>query len=416
VGIEAQILPGIEGGIDQFLMALTNGLRNSDTDRYRLIGQPGAEAYFREWAGDRLDIVERPAPPVSLAERAKRALGPIRRPAGRALRSAFGATPQAAAGTSPALRESDGFFERLGLGVLHIPYVGHYEQTGVPTVLTLHDLQHRHFPQFFSQEQLAWRERLYPAAIAHASVVVTDCAWGRDDIIRQYGVDPARVKVVMLASPIRAYPSPTPIVCTDVRRRLALRSTFALYPALTYEHKNHVRLLEAVAMLRDEFGLRVQLVCPGYRTLHWPVVRKRLDDLRLSDQVIFPGFVNATTLRALYAMARLVVFPSLFEGAGLPVLEALSEGTPLVCSDIPGVREYAGTAARFFDPASVEAIAEAVRQTWCDADARLDLAERGALRAQMFSPEQMAAEYADLYREAVEGRRHVALRPAASFG
>lgn len=410
-GIEAQIAPGEEGGIDQFLMALLGGLGAAQRpDTYQVVGLETAADVLGQWAGGCVTVVARPTPPVDLLERMKRALGPIRRPAGKVLRSAtdvFGGSTQ---NDPPAVGDSDGFFENLGLDVLHIPYVAHYEKTRIPTVLTLHDLQHRHFPEFFAADQLAWRERAYPAAIEHARVVVTDCEWGRADIIRQYGADPAKVKVVLLASPIRSYREPTAEVGHALRTTLGLPADFALYPALTYGHKNHIRLLEAVAALRDQHGVVVSVVCPGRQKLHWPVIRKRLEELRLNRQVIFPGFVPADTLRLLYRMARLVVFPSLFEGAGLPVLEALSEGTPLACSDIPAVREYAGTAALFFDPTSVDEIAATIAEVWQDDELRLDLAERGVLRSLQFSPERMADDYADLYRlAAAPGEDRVAL-------
>jgi glycosyltransferase involved in cell wall biosynthesis len=312
--------------------------------------------------------------------------------------------------------ESNQFFESLGIDVLHVPYITHYEKTPLPTVLTVHDLQHRHLPEFFPPSQLAWREEWYPQAMAHATIVVTDAEWGREDIIRQYGVSPAKVKVVPLASPIRDYRQPTADDCADLRRRLALPDEFALYPALTYGHKNHLRLLDAIAQLRDRHGVTVPVVCPGRKKLHWPVIRTRWAQLGLTSQVTFPGFVTAHDLRALYRMARLVVFPSLFEGAGLPVLEALVEGVPLACSALPPIREYAGTAARYFDPLSVDEIALTVRDLWQSEDLRRDLRHKGLVRGAEFSPARLAGAYRDLYRLAagrsVSGPRAVAVEAA----
>jgi glycosyltransferase involved in cell wall biosynthesis len=402
VGIEAQITPGAEGGIDQFLMALLAGLETSSSlASYRVVGLPGAETFLRQWAGAGMEVVSRPRPPVGLLERTKRALGPIRRPVGRMLRSASSSVRRAMPEYAPGLRESDGFFEQLGLDVVHMPYVTQYEKTSIPTVLTLHDLQHRHFPEFFDATQLSWRERVYPEVIAHARLVVTDSEWCRQDIIRQYGADPAKVATILLAPPIRSYAPPTNLECERTRQALGLPAQFALYPALTYQHKNHIRLLEAVAALRDRHGLNVHVVCPGQQKLHWSAIKKRLAELRLESQVTFPGFVADGTLRALYRMAHLVVFPSLFEGAGLPVLEAMAEGVALACSDIPPVREYAGDAAYFFNPSSVDEIAGAIAALWQDDDRRAEFAERGRRRAAAFVPERMAAEYANVYRSAV---------------
>lgn len=402
IGIAAQISPGLEGGIDQFLMALIRGLTAGPghEDRYQIVGLDHARAFLRDWAGPNGNVLARPPAPIGVLERGKRALGPVRRPAGKILRAASGLLGREIPPFEPGLGESDGYFESLSLDALHISYVSHYERTRVPTVLTIHDLQHRHLPQLFAADQLAWRERAYPEAMAHASLVVTDCEWGREDIIRQYGIDPRKVRTVMLASPIGGYGDPTPLDCHTLRRRLGLPASFALYPALTYGHKNHVRLLEAIAHLRDVHGVKIHLVCPGQLKLHWPVIRKAWHKLGLTDQVRFPGFLPAGELRALYRMARLAVFPSLIEGAGLPVLEAMSEGVPLAASDIPAVREYAGDAALLFDPYSVAHIVGVLLEIWEDDDRLRDLADRGRRRSAQFSIERMAREYRALYHEA----------------
>ena len=413
VGITAPIVPGREGGADQFLMALLEGLRDLSDQEYTVVGAQGAEDFLRRWIGDAATVIEQPVEPVSLQEQAKRLLGPARDVLGRVRRSASAALGRPRPLYRQTLAGPGGFLDGLDIDVLHVPFVAHYERTGHPSVLTVHDLQHRHLPEFFSDTQLAWREEWYPAAMAHANIVVTDCEWGRQDIIKQYGVDPAKVRTVLIASPIHAYPPMTATDREQVRLRHGLPSDFALYPALTYGHKNHERLLEAVARLRDKADLRVHVVCPGRQTLHWPVIRRRLHELGLTDQVMFPGFIAERDLRALYGLAKFMIFPTLFEGAGLPALEALAEGLPLAASDIPAVREYAGPAAQYFDPLSVDAIAESLRDLWHDADRRGDLRDRGRIRARLFSPARMASEYRELYRAAREGATGTLTAPQA---
>jgi len=263
----------------------------------------------------------------------------------------------------------------------------------------VHDLQHRHLPECFSDRVMTWRERWYPAAMQHATMIATSAAWVKDDIVKQYGITPAKIRVVHAASPIGAYRLPDPAEREVIRRKLGAPEAFALYPALTYQHKNHVRLLEAVARLRDRYHVTVPVVCPGKKKLYWPTIRERRDALGLQEQVIFPGFVEPHELRALYAMARCVVFPSLFEGAGLPVLEAITEGVALAAADVPSVREYAGDAALYFDPHSVDAIASAMHTLWDRPNLRRALAEAGRERSARFSPVRMADDYRVLYAE-----------------
>jgi len=400
IGVEAQITPGTEGGIDQYLMALFLGLsEDSSVERYTVIALPEAESFLRQWTGDRATIVSRPPSELSFMERAKRSLGPIRRPAGQALRRTAALFGKHIPTYMPELGDSDGYFDSLKLDALHIPYVEHYEKTRVPTVLTVHDLQHRHLPECFSDRLMTWRERWYPAAMQHATIIATGAAWIRDDIVRQYGVSADKIRVVHAASPIAAYRLPDAAEREAIRRKLGAPETFALYPALTYQHKNHVRLLEAVARLRDRYHVVVPVVCPGKKKLHWRAIRERRDALGLHDQVIFPGFVEPHELRALYAMARCVVFPSLFEGAGLPALEAIAEGVALAAADLPSLREYVGDAALYFDPHSVDSIASAMHTLWDRPNLRRALADAGRDRSVRFSPARMAADYRAVYAE-----------------
>jgi len=268
-------------------------------------------------------------------------------------------------------------------------------------VLTIHDLQHRHFPQFFSDSHLKWREAAYPAALAHASIVVADSAWVRDDIVRQYGTPAGKIVSIPLASSLRFHDRPTRERCARLRAEWRLPDVFALYPAMTYEHKNHVRLFEAVARLRDR-GRTIHVVCSGRQAHVWPKVRQRLRELRLESQVSFTGFVEAEHLLALYQLAQFVVFPSLFEGAGLPVLEAMEQGVPVTCSDIPPLREYAADAALFFDPDRADAIEQALERMATDSELREELRARGLRRAELFTPQQMAKRHHAVYHRACE--------------
>src|SRR5262249_24210696 len=153
----------------------------------------------------------------------------------------------------------------------------------------------------------------------------------------------------------------------DARDRLSLPSEFLLYPAQTWPHKNHERLFEALALIRDRDGVRVAIVCPGRQNEGFPAAWKRAEDLEAADQVLFPGFVTPVELRSLYRLALGLVFPSRFEGWGMPVSEALSAGLPVASSTATGLGDVVGDAGLLFDPDDPEAIANAVRRVWMDA-------------------------------------------------
>jgi len=261
-----------------------------------------------------------------------------------------------------------------------------------------HDLQHLHYPQFFTQEQIAWRETIYAAGCGYAPAVAVESQWVKDDIIRQYGIAPEKISVIRWGSPTELYKLVTNRTLVDVRQEFRLPKTFALYPAQTWPHKNHIRLLEAISSLRDQ-DVFINLVCTGKKNNFWPAVKKRIRELKLEEQVRFLGFVSPTELRALYHLARFVVFPSLFEGGGFPVLEGFREETPVTCSAVTSLPEYGGDAVLFFDPTSVESIAEAVRRMGTEPELCATLRQRGSERIRLFKWERTAKAYRALYRK-----------------
>jgi glycosyltransferase involved in cell wall biosynthesis len=233
--------------------------------------------------------------------------------------------------------------------------------------------------------------------------VAVEAHWVRRDLVRQFAVDPAKVYVIPMAPPTDLYGTVTESDLLDVRRRFRLPPTFALYPAQTWPHKNHLGLLRAVDLLRREPGERLGLVCTGRRNDFWPRIEQEIDALGLAGEVRFLDFVAPNDLRALYRLAELVVFPSLFEGGAFPVLEAFREGAPVACSGVTSLPEYAGDAALYFDPTSTESMAGAMRRLLGDQRLRATLRARGVARARSFTWEQTARRYRALYR-VVAGR------------
>jgi len=262
-------------------------------------------------------------------------------------------------------------------------------------------LLHLHYPQFFAPSAIARREAIYPVACRLAHTIVMMSQWGKEDLVRHYQVHPDKVQVIPCAPPIQLCAEPTREEVAAVQAHYGLQRPFALYPAMIREHKNHLRLLEALALVRDREGLRIHLVCTGNRhPAFWPRVEERLAALSLNDQVKFLGMIPPKDLRALYRLAQFVIFPTLFEGGALPMFEAWSEGAPLACSTATMLPEQAGDAALLFDPHSVEAIADAMRRMATEPDLRQELRRRGAERLELFSWERTAKAYRAVYRRA----------------
>ncbi|HEV7765746.1 MAG TPA: glycosyltransferase family 1 protein [Thermoanaerobaculia bacterium] len=283
---------------------------------------------------------------------------------------------------------SPGFFDRLSCDVVHFPYqVVH--RTSAPMIFNPHDLQHVHYPQFFSAEELRYRETVYPAACRRAHTVAVASHFVKRDLIEHYQLDPAKIRVLPWA--------PLPL---DVPALQSTRQTFALYPAMLWEHKNHLRLLDAVALLRDERGLHIDLICTGHKTDYWPVLENRIAALELQDQITFPGVVSGDDLTALYRSAQFVIIPSLFEAASAPMFEAWQHGAPVACAAITALPEQAGDAALLFDPTSVHEIATALERMSTDAQFRNELRANGTRRLSELDPIETLKRYRAVYREA----------------
>lgn len=390
---------GMDGSLEQVLIGLVSGLARLDgEDHYRIVSHWKAPNFLAPYLGPNQTVTPIPRPRRSLREKAKQCLGPLRTPLGRLVRQAARREPVA---PSYGVGLSGGFYESLGADLLHLPSLDHYIQADVPSVFTVFDLQHRHYPRFFTPAAVTWRDNLLSRAFTHVRAVVTASRWVREDVIKQYDVSPERVFSIPLGPATDAYRPVSPENLESVRRRYRLPERFALYPAITAEHKNHLRLLDAMDILRRRGDTQLHLVCTGRKC--WPDLERRPKEMGLQDRVNFTGFVPAEDLRALYRLCEFLVFPSLFEGAGMPVIEAMREGVPVACSDIPSVREYAGDAAWTFDPMQPEAIADAMARLAGDPGLRDDLRRRGLAQGARFTRERNARMHRALYRH-VAGR------------
>jgi glycosyltransferase involved in cell wall biosynthesis len=301
----------------------------------------------------------------------------------------------------PQVPHSDGTLEAEGVEVVHFP-----SQAGlitqVPSIYHPHDLQHLHLSEYFSVEEIARRELLYRTLCEQASVVAVASNWVKRDLVHQYGLPQDKIQVIPLAPVSSAYPDPTDADLVRTAAAYALPSGFVFYPAMTWPHKNHLLLLEALALLRRD-GLVVPLVASGQKTDHFRQIERRARELGISDQVRFLGFVTPLELQCLYRLSRGVVIPTKFEAASFPLWEAFLAGTPAACSSVTSLPEQAGGAAVFFDPSQPEEIAEAIRSLVSDDDLRRQLVERGRVVVSTLSWRSTANVFRVLYKK-VAGR------------
>ena len=266
---------------------------------------------------------------------------------------------------------------------------------GVPTVLTVHDMIFKLFPQHQKPLNYWYLNAAMPLYCRRASAIITVSESSKRDIVAHYDLDPDKVTVIHEAASAEFQPAPQDAV-DDVRRRYGLPERFLIHVGTIEPRKNLTRLVEALQSLHDE-GLAVPLVVVGGKGWLYDDFFRRLEDLSVRDAVHFPGYVPAADLPLLYSAATAAVVPSVYEGFGLPVLEAMACGTPVLCSQTSSLPEIGGDAARYFDPYDVEAMATALRDVWTRPDLQAEMRRQGLARAASFSWERAARETTAVY-------------------
>src|SRR5918999_254853 len=295
---------------------------------------------------------------------------------------------------------------------LHIPYVlirerpdvfhaPHYVlPPAVPcrSVVTIHDTIHLAFPQYLpNRGAYAYARSLMWAATKRSDRILTVSESSKRDIIHYFHIDPEKVVVVYNALDERFGIEPRPEEIAQVRERFQLDHGFVLYVGNIKPHKNLVRLIEAFDGLRREGFDDLKLLIIGDEISKWPALRRAVHRFKLHKHVRFFGFQSDQTLASLYRLAAVFVFPSLYEGFGLPPLEAMASGTPVVTSNVSSLPEVAGDAAVLVDPYDVESIADGLRRVLTDPELAATMRRRGIERAREFSWERSVARTRQVY-------------------
>jgi len=264
-------------------------------------------------------------------------------------------------------------FDSAGLDAIHFPLsvmIPRIDQP--PAATTVHDLQHEHYPEFFSRAELRYRRLVYGWTVERSRIVIAISEHARQTLIERYRLDPERVRTIHLGIDHRRFtPDSQP------------REPLVVYPANRWPHKNHDRLFEAFALARFERPeLRLALTGTGH------------DQATLPPGVEARGHVSMDGLVDLYRFAGCLVFPSLYEGFGLPPLEAMACGCPVAVANATSLPEVCGDAAEYFDPLSPEDMAAAILRAL-----EGDLVEKGLVRAAGFTWEKTARVHDAVYGE-----------------
>ncbi|HEX6737129.1 MAG TPA: glycosyltransferase family 1 protein [Vicinamibacteria bacterium] len=316
----------------------------------------------------------------------------------------------------PVVDESDGYsfaehisiprkLHRLGADLLHSPHYVLPLLCRRPAVVTIHDCIHLLFPEYLPNRMAFQYARfMMGSAIRRSALVFTVSEASRRDILRFYpDADPDRIQVVPNAIDVGLLADPGEEEMDRVRERYQIRGRFVLYAGNVKPHKNVQRLIAAFGLLKQRPGHEdVKLLIIGEsggesggerggagEGIHkHGSLRRAVEAAGVRQDVRFFGFVPEHTLAALYRLASVFAFPSLYEGFGLPPLEAMACGTPVVTSRLSSLPEVVDDAALLVDPYRVDEIAHALERVLQDEELRADLVARGLVRAQQFSWER----------------------------
>lgn len=254
-----------------------------------------------------------------------------------------------------------------------------------PTVVTLHDVQHLDLPHFFSSPERRFRRWAYDNSARNADLIVTDSSFSANRIAATLDIDPQRIRVSPFGIDHTVFSEDSYTKLPD-----NFPTRFIYYPAASWPHKNHERLVSALRSVGDP---DLWLVLSGTRG------NSRID-LSSSERVLDLGQVSRSTVASLYRHAEATVYPSLYEGLGLPPVEAMACGCPVAASDIPAIRETSGDAALLFDPHNEEDIANAIGRVTGDRILRDKLRSAGLARAQDFTWQACSDFHVKVYEEA----------------
>ena len=288
--------------------------------------------------------------------------------------------------------------------LFHAPHYVLPLLTPCRSVVTIHDCIHLRFPQYLPNRLGYAYARTSMSLATHRSArVLTVSEASKRDILEYFDVPESKIAVIYNAIDERFSEEPPADEVMRVRERYQLNDPFILYAGNIKPHKNLERLIEAFHIIRKGELEFVKLLIIGDEISKYAALRRTVHRYKLHKHVRFFGFVPDATLAILYRLARVFVFPSLYEGFGLPPLEAMASGTPVITSNLSSLPEVAGDAAMLIDPYETDAIAGAMRRVMMDDRLRDDMRERGLARAREFSWGRSIRRVKQIYDEVLAG-------------
>ena len=370
IGIDVRKLH--DYGIGTYVRNLLTHLDRLDHEtEYVLLCQP-ADRELADGLGDNFRTVTQPAGPYSISEQIRIPIQLTR--------------------------------ERIDL--FHAPHYTLPALTPCRSIVTIHDCIHLRFPQYLpSRFAYRYARAMFWSATHRCDCILTVSETSKRDILSFFDVPAEKIVVIPNAIEDRYWTRPPDEAIRKVRERYQLHAPFLLYAGNIKPHKNLERLLDAFYRVRQRGFKDVTLLIIGDEITRYVKLRRAVHRYQLHRHVRFLGFVPGETLQILYHLAAAFVFPSLYEGFGLPPLEAMASGTPVVTSNVSALPEVVGDAAMLVDPEQADSIADGVIRVLSDEPLRADLVRKGLARARQFSWDRSVRRTWDIYGRFADASR-----------
>jgi glycosyltransferase involved in cell wall biosynthesis len=285
--------------------------------------------------------------------------------------------------------------------LLHVPvqYSPIYK-TNVPIIITMHDLQEYHYPQYFSLKERLHRIINNKIAINDSDQIICSFDHVKNDIIKYFRVDERKVSVCPPPFADDWFLTKKESDWNLIQKKYNIKKNYLLYPAATWQHKNHLTLLESVKQIKEN-NLNIELVCTGNKTDYYSTIVKKIEELRLTNNVHFLGIVPEEDLISLYKNSSLVVIPTLYEAGSGPLYEAMRYQVPVICSNVTSLPDTVSNDEFLFDPNDTKALTEKIKIGLKDEKFRNRNIENSKKRMEYFSKINYAKNFVEVFQKLI---------------
>ncbi len=272
----------------------------------------------------------------------------------------------------------------------------------VPMISTLHDLQPFHLPEFFTPEEIEFRNIFYRKAAEFGERVIVSFQHVKEDIVRFYNISAEKIDVCTMGMP-ELLPA-TSGQFEVIKQKYNLPEKYLFYSANTWRHKNHIGLIRGVKLLHDKYGIKIPLICTGFKYPdYFPQIETAISDLGLTDSVRFLGYLPEEEMPIILSGATLAVIPTLYEAGSYPLMEAMVQGVPVICSSTTSLPDTIGDLRFVFDPNSPDEMAEKMALLLSDEQLRMENIANSDAKVQEASWVRGIKKFEESYCRAIEG-------------